>query len=68
VLCCRSWFGKSPCAPSLGKYDSGTTIVSWEGPIERPDKLGPSIARAIEPFKLGKPALVDAIVRRKHEK
>ncbi len=38
-----------------------------EGPIERPDELGPAIARAIAVVKTGKPALVDAIVRRKHE-
>jgi acetolactate synthase I/II/III large subunit len=39
-----------------------------EGPIERPDELGPAMVRAIAVVKAGKPALIDAIVRRKHER
>ncbi len=34
-----------------------------EGPIERPEDVGPAVARALEIVKSGKPALVDVITR-----
>ena len=37
--------------------------VWGEGPIERPEEVGPALRRALEVVKSGKPALVDVITR-----
>ena len=37
--------------------------VWGEGPIDRPEDVGPAVARALEVVKGGKPALVDVITR-----
>ena len=41
--------------------------IHAEGPFENADDLPAALARAIAVVKTGKPALVDAVVRRKHE-
>ena len=34
-----------------------------EGPIEKPDELGPAIRRGIERVKKGEPALIDVVTQ-----
>jgi acetolactate synthase-1/2/3 large subunit len=39
--------------------------MGWyaEGPIERPDEVGPALRRAIRQVKQGTPALLDTVTR-----
>lgn len=49
-------------APDFATIARGMGI--WgEGPIDRPEDVGPAIARALEIVRSGKPALVDVITR-----
>jgi acetolactate synthase-1/2/3 large subunit len=49
-------------APDFGAIARGMGM--WgEGPIEKPEEVGPALRRALEVVKSGKPALVDVITR-----
>ena len=52
-------YGPEPDFAAMAK-----SMGVWaEGPIERPEDIGPAVARALEIVKSGKPALVDVICR-----
>ncbi|MDH3263817.1 MAG: thiamine pyrophosphate-binding protein [Paracoccaceae bacterium] len=49
-------------APDFGAIARGMGM--WgEGPIEKPEEVGPALRRALEVVRSGKPALVDVITR-----
>ncbi len=52
-------FGPEPDFATIAK---GMGVWA-EGPIDRPEDIGPAIARALKVVKSGKPALVDVITR-----
>jgi acetolactate synthase-1/2/3 large subunit len=41
--------------------------MGWyaEGPISRPDEVGPALRRAIERVKSGQPALIDTLTQKR---